>query len=59
MDVSPQDTALVITDPQERLPQPEGVTWGLVGASVEENGTVENIEELLGAAKEAGFEVFV
>lgn len=59
MDISPQDTALVITDPQNDFLSPEGVTWGLVGASVEENGTVENIEELLRAAKGASFEVFV
>jgi len=33
-------TALVITDPQNDFLSPEGVTWGLVGASVEANGTV-------------------
>ncbi len=44
-------TALVITDPQNDFLSPEGVTWGLVGESVTANGTVDNIEALLKAAK--------
>ena len=52
-------TALVLTDPQNDFLSPEGVTWGLVGASVTANGTVENIERLLKTAKETGFPVFV
>lgn len=59
MDIDRSDTALVITDPQNDFLSPEGVTWGLVGNSVEENGTVEHIERLLAAAKEGGYEVFV
>lgn len=59
MEASPKDTALVLTDPQNDFLSPEGVTWELVGKSVEENGTVENIEALLKAAKAAGYEVFV
>ena len=35
------------------------MTWGLVGASVEANGTVEHIEQLLKTAKDRGYEVFV
>jgi nicotinamidase-related amidase len=53
------DTALVITDPQNDFLSPDGVTWELVGASVEENGTVEHIEALLIAAKEHDAPVFV
>jgi nicotinamidase-related amidase len=53
------DTALVLTDPQNDFLSPEGVTWELVGTSVEENGTVAHIEELLVAAKQAGAPVFV
>jgi nicotinamidase-related amidase len=53
------DTALVLTDPQNDFLSPEGVTWELVGSSVEENRTVEHIEELLVAAKRAGVPVFV
>jgi len=43
--------ALVVTDPQIDFLSPDGVTWGVVGASVERNGTVGNIERLFKAAK--------
>lgn len=59
MDFSAKDTAIVITDPQNDFLSPEGVTWGLVGESVQENGTVEHIEQLLKAAKEHGYDVFI
>jgi hypothetical protein len=36
-------TAIVIADPQNDFLSPEGVTWGVVGKSVETNNTVENI----------------
>jgi nicotinamidase-related amidase len=52
-------TALVITDPQNDFLSPQGVTWGVVGASVTEHGTVENIERLLKAAKRSDVPVFV
>ncbi len=52
-------TAVVITDPQNDFLSPDGVTWGLVGASVTANGTVENIEALMKTAKKAGIPVFV
>ena len=52
-------TALVITDPQNDFLSPEGVTWGVVGESVTENNTVENIETLFRTAKEAGLPVFI
>lgn len=51
--------ALVITDPQNDFLSPDGVTWGVVGKSVTENNTVENIERLFKAAKENGIQVFV
>ena len=35
MEIDPANTALVITDPQNDFLSPEGVTWGVVGASVE------------------------
>ena len=61
MNVEPntEDTALVLIDPQNDFLSPDGVTWELVGKSVEENQTVEHIEELLKAAKDNGYEVFV
>jgi biuret amidohydrolase len=51
--------ALVVTDPQIDFLSPEGVTWGVVGESVREHGTVENIGRLFRAAKEAGMVVAV
>jgi nicotinamidase-related amidase len=59
MEIDPANTALVITDPQNDFLSPEGVTWGVVGASVEANGTVENIGRLFAAAKGAGMQVYV
>ncbi|MCP4386292.1 MAG: cysteine hydrolase [Hyphomicrobiales bacterium] len=52
-------TALVITDPQIDFLHPDGVTWGVVGASVTEHGTVDNIERLFKAAKAADITVAV
>jgi len=52
-------TALVITDPQNDFLSPAGVTWGVVGESVTANGTVQNIEQLLKAAKETDLPVFI
>ena len=54
-----QDTEIVITDPQNDFLSPDGVTWGLVGASVEAKGTVGHIERLFKAAKQKGYDVFI
>jgi nicotinamidase-related amidase len=59
MQIDPERTALVITDPQNDFLSPKGVTWGVVGESVKENNTVEHIEALLKSAKENGMPVFV
>jgi nicotinamidase-related amidase len=59
MDFNKSDTALVVIDPQNDVLSEKGVSWGLVGASVKENSTVENIERLFKAAKEKGFGVFI
>ncbi len=59
MEFNARDTAIVITDPQNDFLSPQGVTWPLVGASVEANGTVEHIEQLLRAAKDRGYDVFI
>lgn len=53
------DTALVITDPQNDFLSESGVAWALVGDSVRENGTIENIGRLLQTAKSGGTAVFV
>jgi len=59
MDIVKGRTALVITDPQNDFLSPKGVTWGVVGKSVEANNTVENIETLLKTAKANGIPVFI
>ncbi len=59
MEIDIERTALVITDPQNDFLSPDGVTWGLVGASVEANNTVANLETLFRTAKGAGIQVFV
>ena len=59
MEINNKDTAVLITDPQNDFLSEKGVTWGLVGDSVKENKTVENIERLIKAAKTNGFEVFI
>jgi len=52
-------TALVVTDPQVDFLSPKGVTWGVVGKSVKQHNTVENIEKLFIAAKATGMTVAV
>lgn len=59
VEFSKGNTAVVITDPQNDFLSPDGVTWGVVGKSVTENNTVENIESLMKAAKSEGLPVFV
>lgn len=54
-----EHTALVVTDPQNDFLSPNGVTWGVVGESVTENNTVENIEILFKLAKENNIPVFI
>lgn len=54
-----ENTAIVITDPQNDFLSPDGVTWGVVGKSVTANNTVDNIEALFKIAKEKNITVFV
>ena len=58
-EVTLDNTALVVTDPQIDFLSPDGVTWGVVGNSVTEQNTVDNIDRLFAAAKSAGMEVFI
>ena len=53
------DTALVVIDPQNDVLSENGISWGLVGASVMENNTVENLARLFTSAKNADYGVFV
>jgi len=57
--IVPGRTALLITDPQNDFLSPEGVSWGVVGKSVTENNTVENIDSLFAAAKANDMPVFI
>jgi nicotinamidase-related amidase len=59
MEINEHNTALLITDPQNDFLSEKGVTWQLVGDSVRENKTIENIERLVKAAKSSGLEVFI
>ena len=59
MNINNKDTAVLLTDVQNDFLSEQGVTWELVGNSVKENKTVENIERLFKAAKANGFEVFI
>jgi nicotinamidase-related amidase len=59
MKIHKNDTALVVIDPQNDVLSEKGVSWPLVGASVKENHTIENIARLFQAAKEQNFGVFI
>lgn len=52
-------TAIVITDPQNDFLSPRGATWGVVGKSIQEHHTVENLEKLFKVAQQKGIEVFI
>ncbi|EPJ45263.1 MAG: isochorismatase [Osedax symbiont Rs2] len=52
-------TAIVITDPQNDFLSPDGVTWKLVGKSVTDNNTVDNLESLFKIAQSKDIPVFV
>lgn len=59
MEIVPDRTALVVTDPQNDFLSEDGVAWGVVGESVTENNTVENLERLMAAAEANGIALFV
>lgn len=56
--ITPERTALLITDPQVDFLKPESVVWDHVGETVEENAVVEKLVELRDAAREGGIKVF-
>ena len=59
MEISKNDTALVVIDPQNDVLSETGVSWALVRDSVKENHTVENIARLFKVARDRGFGVFI
>ena len=52
-------TAIVITDPQNDFLSPDGVAWGAVGQSVQENNTIENLETIFKLGEEYNIPVFI
>ena len=59
LDIEMDRTALVITDPQRDFLSEDGVVWGVVGESVQENNTVENLRQLMTTAHEVGIPIFI
>jgi len=59
VELNGKNTAVLVTDPQNDFLSENGVTWQLVGDSVKQNKTIDNIERLFRAAKKNGLEVFV
>ncbi|KVX02179.1 cysteine hydrolase [Shewanella frigidimarina] len=59
LEVTRGNTAIVITDPQVDFLSPKGVSWGVVGKSVQANNTVENLETLMKTAKEKDVPLFI
>lgn len=59
MQFNNHDSALIVIDPQNDVLSETGVSWGLVGESVKENNTVENLARLFAAAKDADYQVFI
>ena len=54
MNIDKNDTAVVLIDPQNEVLSEKGLGWGLLGESVRENHTVENLARLFRAAKVSG-----
>jgi nicotinamidase-related amidase len=59
LEVEKGRTAVVITDPQKDFLSEEGVVWGVVGSSVQENNTVEHLRQLMTAAQSEGIPIFI
>jgi nicotinamidase-related amidase len=59
MELNVKRAALVVSDPQIDFLSPDGVTWGVVGASVQQHNTVENLRRLFEAAKQVDMTVAI
>lgn len=59
MDIRKTDTAVVFIDPQNEVLSENGKAWPVVGASVTENGTVENMERIFKVAKDYDYHVLI
>lgn len=54
-----QNTAIVITDPQNDFLRSDGVAWPIVKESVKENNTITNMVTVFKLAEEHGMKVFI
>lgn len=59
MKIDPKRVALVVVDPQNDFLSPNGIMWGVLKDSIQQNNTVENIETLFKAAKKVNMPVIV
>ena len=59
MEFSTADTAVVFIDPQIDVLSPDGKNWGVLGASVTENKTVEHMLAIFEASRRHGYRVFI
>jgi len=59
MQFNKDDTALVVIDPQNDVLSEKGISWELVGDSIRENNTVENLAQLFEAAKQLEYGVYI
>ena len=59
MNIDKNTAALVVIDPQNDFLSESGVAWDLVGKSVQENGTVEHLGQLLETARENNFLIVI
>ncbi len=53
------NTAIVITDPQNDFLRSDGVAWPIVKESVQENNTIPNMVKVFQLARERGMKVFI
>lgn len=59
MSFNPQDTGVVLIDPQNDVLSEQGRGWAWVKDSVRENRTVENLERIFTAGKASGYPFFI
>src|SRR5208337_1300325 len=59
MNIDKSDTAVVFIDPQNEVLSEKGLAWPAVHESLQEIGTIANMERIFKAAKTHGFEVFI
>lgn len=59
LDLRRGNVAVVVTDPQNDFLSPQGVSWSVVGQTVTDNQTVENLGQLFAASKDYDVPLFI